>query len=74
MSINIGDLVYLKIDPDRLAKVEKIERGLIREGKFGSKIQNGVKLYTARYPDGSELTFFNGAINKSIFKEDKTNE
>jgi len=73
MSVNIGDLVYSINDP-RLAKVEKIERGLIREGKFGSKIQNGVKRYTARYPDGSELTFFNGAINKSIFKEENNNE
>lgn len=69
MSINIGDLVYLKDDPNHLAKVEKIERGVIREGRFGSKIQNGVKLYTARYPNGDELTFFNGAINKSIFKK-----
>lgn len=71
MSVNIGDLVYLKDNPNHLAKVEKIERGLIREGKFGSKIQNGVKRYIAKYPDGSELTFFNGAINKSIFKEEK---
>lgn len=64
--MKIGDRIWsTKIRPGDTATVVKADVEIKkREGK-SSQVQSR---YTARYLDGSEITFYGFNINKSIFK------
>lgn len=67
--MKIGDMIFsTKVRPNDTATIIKADVVIKwKETKTGKKKETRTK-YIAKYPDGSEITFYGFNINKSIFK------
>lgn len=68
--MKVGDVIFsTKVRPEERATIVKADVEIKeRVNKKGMRKKETRTTYRAKYPDGSEITFYGFQINKSVFK------